>query len=55
MAVCTAAIILLLNLWAGKKSGLSAEVIKKDMEDVFICMQALKSMEKRWQASARLW
>jgi len=55
MAVCTAAVILLLNLWSGKKSGLSAEVVKKDMEDVYMCIQALKSVEQRWQVAGRLW
>lgn len=55
MPVCTAAIILLLNLWSGKKSGLSAEVVKKDMGDVLMCMEAMKSVEKRWQAAGRLW
>ena len=55
MAVCTAAVILLLNLWSEKKSGLSVEVVKKDMKDVYMCMQALKSVEKRWQAAGRLW
>ncbi len=39
-----AGIVLLLNIWGGKKSGLALNP-KKEMQDVFKCMQVMKDME----------
>ncbi|KAK7466198.1 Gypsy retrotransposon integrase-like protein 1 [Stygiomarasmius scandens] len=50
----TAGIVLLLNIWGGKRSGLSTDP-KKEMADVNKCMQLLRSCEDRWHSSGRLW
>lgn len=42
----TAGIVLLLNIWGGKKSGLSTDPLK-EMADVHKCMGLLKSLEGR--------
>ncbi|KAJ7587342.1 fungal-specific transcription factor domain-containing protein [Mycena floridula] len=52
--VFTAGIVLLLNIWGGKRSGMSTNP-EKEMEDVHKCMQALKLCEDRWQSAGRLW
>ncbi|KAF9010746.1 fungal-specific transcription factor domain-containing protein [Cyathus striatus] len=44
--VMRAAIILLLNIWSGKKSGLSPNT-QRELEDVQKCMMYLKSAEQR--------
>lgn len=46
--------MLLLNLWSGKRSGLSAEIVKKDMGDVYMCMEILKVLERKWYAAGKL-
>jgi len=53
-AVFSAGIVLLLNIWGGKRSGLSTDATK-EMEDVHKCMQVLKTAEKRWHPNGRLW
>ncbi|KAG7089094.1 hypothetical protein E1B28_010803 [Marasmius oreades] len=50
-AVFSSGIILLLNIWGGKRSGDPM----KEMADVHKCMQALRSVESRWHAAGRLW
>lgn len=45
-AVFSAGVVLLLNIWGGKRSGLSTDA-NKEMEDVHKCMQVLKTGEKR--------
>ncbi|KAE9384691.1 hypothetical protein BT96DRAFT_781988, partial [Gymnopus androsaceus JB14] len=50
----TASIVLLLNIWGGKRSGLSTDP-NKEMADVYKCMQALKACEDRWHSAGRLW
>jgi hypothetical protein len=47
MAVFTAGIVLLLNIWGGKRSGLSTDT-NKEMADVHKCMQVLQACEQRW-------
>ena len=42
-----AGIVLLLNIWGGKKSGLSTDPLK-EMADVHKCMTLLKSLESRY-------
>ncbi|KAL0953207.1 hypothetical protein HGRIS_004462 [Hohenbuehelia grisea] len=54
MAVFTAGIVLLLNIWGGKRSGLSTDP-KKEMADVHKCMAVLKKSELRWITAGRLW
>ncbi|KAH0832830.1 hypothetical protein J3R83DRAFT_11755 [Lanmaoa asiatica] len=54
MHAFTAGIVLLLNIWGGKRSGLSTDPLK-EMADVHKCMGLLKSCEGRWHSSGRLW
>ncbi|KAG1905387.1 fungal-specific transcription factor domain-containing protein [Suillus fuscotomentosus] len=54
MAAFTAGIVLLLNIWGGKRSGLYTDPTK-EMADVHKCMSILKSCEKRWHTAGRLW
>lgn len=54
MAAFTAGIVLLLNIWGGKRSGLYTDP-SKEMADVHKCMSILKSCEKRWHTAGRLW
>ena len=42
-----AGIVLLLNIWGGKKSGLSTDP-SKEMADVHKCMGLLKSLQRRY-------
>ncbi|GAV99360.1 hypothetical protein LENED_000811 [Lentinula edodes] len=50
----TAGIVLLLNIWGGKRSGLSTDP-NKEMTDVYKCMQSLKCCEDKWHSCGRLW
>ncbi|KAI6025452.1 fungal-specific transcription factor domain-containing protein [Pisolithus marmoratus] len=54
MPAFTAGIVLLLNIWGGKRSGLSTDPAK-EMADVHKCMVFLKMCEKRWHSAGRLW
>jgi hypothetical protein len=71
MPAFTAGIVLLLNIWGGKRSGLYTDP-QKEMADVHKCMAMLKSCEKRsvdffftaeecfssihsWHSAGRLW
>ncbi|KAJ6591569.1 fungal-specific transcription factor domain-containing protein, partial [Mycena vulgaris] len=56
MAVFTAGIVLLLNIWGGERSsaGLSTDS-GREMADVHRCMQALRGCERRWQSAGKLW
>ncbi|KAG0702839.1 fungal-specific transcription factor domain-containing protein [Suillus ampliporus] len=54
MPAFTAGIVLLLNIWGGKRSGLYTDPTK-EMADVHKCMSALKLCEKRWHTAGRLW
>ncbi|KAF8805406.1 hypothetical protein BYT27DRAFT_7193177 [Phlegmacium glaucopus] len=53
MAVFTAGIVLVFNIWGGKRSGLALDP-NKEMTDVHKCMKALKVMEDKWRAIGRL-
>ena len=46
MALFTAGIVLLLNIWGGKRSGLSTDPAK-EMADVHKCMKMLRTLEPR--------
>ncbi|KAM5539214.1 hypothetical protein V8D89_007087 [Ganoderma adspersum] len=54
MALFTAGIVLLLNIWGGKRSGLSTDPAK-EMADVHKCMKMLRTLEPRWHTAGRLW
>ncbi|KAI6098340.1 fungal-specific transcription factor domain-containing protein, partial [Pisolithus croceorrhizus] len=54
MSAFTAGIVLLLNIWGGKRSGLSTDPVK-EMADVHRCMAFLKMCEERWHSAGRLW
>ena len=54
MAIFTSAIVLLLSIWGGKRSGLSIDP-NKEMADVHKCMQILRLSEERWHSAGRLW
>ncbi|KIL64052.1 hypothetical protein M378DRAFT_163769 [Amanita muscaria Koide BX008] len=54
MAAFTSGIVLLLNIWGGKRSGLSADP-QKEMADVYKCMSVLRGHEERWYTAGRLW
>uniref|UniRef100_A0A0W0EU63 Transcription factor domain-containing protein n=1 Tax=Moniliophthora roreri TaxID=221103 RepID=A0A0W0EU63_MONRR len=53
-AAFTAGVILLLNIWGGKRSGLSIDPVK-EMSDVHKCMQVLHECQKRWHMAGRSW
>ncbi|KAG6334450.1 hypothetical protein ID866_4639 [Astraeus odoratus] len=53
MPAFTAGIVLLLNIWGGKRSGLSTDPVK-EMADVHKCMDFLKICEGRWHSAGRL-
>ncbi|KAI0706989.1 fungal-specific transcription factor domain-containing protein [Earliella scabrosa] len=54
MSLFTAGIVLLLNIWGGKRSGLSTDPAK-EMADVHKCMKMLKLLEPHWHTAGRLW
>ncbi|GBE88069.1 predicted protein [Sparassis crispa] len=54
MAVFKAGIVLLLNIWGGKRSGIMTDP-EKEMADVHKCMKMLKVLEPRWHTAGRLW
>ena len=54
VAVFTAGIVLLLNIWGARKSGATGDPLKQ-MSDVHKCMQVLHAIEERWQSAGRLW
>ena len=47
MALFTSGIVLLLNIWGGKRSGLSIDPMK-EMADVHKCMKMLKLLEPQY-------
>lgn len=54
MAVFTSAIVLLLSMWGGKRSGFTTDH-NTGMADVHKCMKMLGASEKRWHSAGRLW
>ncbi|RPD72366.1 hypothetical protein L226DRAFT_546928 [Lentinus tigrinus ALCF2SS1-7] len=54
MSLFTAGIVLLLNIWGGKRSGLSTDPAK-EMADVHKCMKMLRALEPHWHTAGRLW
>uniref|UniRef100_A0A0W0F039 Zn(2)-C6 fungal-type domain-containing protein n=1 Tax=Moniliophthora roreri TaxID=221103 RepID=A0A0W0F039_MONRR len=53
-AVFNAGVVLLLNIWGGRRSGLSIDP-NREMADVHKCMHVLQMCEKRWHTCGRLW
>ncbi|KAK0184621.1 fungal-specific transcription factor domain-containing protein [Armillaria mellea] len=49
-----AGIVLLVNVWSGRHSGLAIDV-DKEMEDVHKCMRVLAELEMRYQYAGILW
>ncbi|KAF8070054.1 fungal-specific transcription factor domain-containing protein [Lyophyllum atratum] len=50
--VFTAAVVLLLNIWSGKRSGF-APYPQREIDDVQRCLKLLKACERRWCSSGR--
>jgi len=53
MPIFTSGIVLLLNIWGGKRSGININPVK-EMEDVHRCMNVLSQSEKRYFCSSWL-
>ncbi|KAJ7926737.1 fungal-specific transcription factor domain-containing protein [Mycena leptocephala] len=53
-AVFMSAIVLLLNVWSGKRTGMVPDT-NREMENVFKCMQVVRMCETRWQLAGVLW
>ncbi|KAJ7905864.1 fungal-specific transcription factor domain-containing protein [Mycena leptocephala] len=53
-AVFTSGIVLLLNVWSGKRTGLVPDP-NREMANVHKCMQAVRVCEKRWQIGGLVW
>ncbi|KAL0576126.1 Gypsy retrotransposon integrase-like protein 1 [Marasmius crinis-equi] len=53
MALFNAAIVLLLNIWRGKSVGITTDPAK-ELNDVYKCVNVLRTYEERWQISGRL-
>ncbi|KAK6992172.1 fungal-specific transcription factor domain-containing protein [Favolaschia claudopus] len=56
VAVFTAGLVLLLNIWGALRGGpsLSADA-RQEMAEVHRCMQVLQICEARWKSAGRLW
>ncbi|KAJ7188030.1 fungal-specific transcription factor domain-containing protein [Mycena filopes] len=54
MALFDSSVILLLIVWSGKKHGMTIDA-SKEIRDVHICLNVLRSFERRWQIAGRLW
>ncbi|KAH8105131.1 fungal-specific transcription factor domain-containing protein [Cristinia sonorae] len=53
LALFTSGLVLLLNIWGGKRSGLSTDPLK-EMADVHKCMKMLKAIEAKSHTAGRL-
>ncbi|KAJ7079209.1 hypothetical protein C8R43DRAFT_350588 [Mycena crocata] len=53
-AVLTSGIVLLLNVWSGRRTGLVSES-NREMANVHKCMEVLRLCEDRWQVAGRDW
>ncbi|KAF8179593.1 hypothetical protein K438DRAFT_2021624 [Mycena galopus ATCC 62051] len=53
-AVFTSAIVLLLNVWSGKRTGLVPDP-SREMANVHKCMEVVRLCEDRWQAAGLFW
>ncbi|KAJ7629572.1 fungal-specific transcription factor domain-containing protein [Mycena rosella] len=53
-AVFTAGIVLLLNVWSGKRTGLVPDPTR-EIANVHKCMEVVRACEDRWQSAGLLW
>ncbi|KAJ7760594.1 fungal-specific transcription factor domain-containing protein [Mycena metata] len=54
--VFTAAIVILLNIWGGKRSGLGFSTDSaQEMAEVQRCMEILRGCEQRWPTAGMMW
>ncbi|KAJ7605126.1 fungal-specific transcription factor domain-containing protein [Mycena polygramma] len=53
-AAFTSGIILLLNVWSGRRKGLVSDP-NREMAHVHKCMEVMRLCEKRWQSAGLLW
>ncbi|KAJ7830660.1 fungal-specific transcription factor domain-containing protein [Mycena olivaceomarginata] len=53
-AVFTSAIVLLLNVWSGKRTGLVPDP-SREMVNVHKCMEVVRLCEDRWQTAGLFW
>ncbi|EKM58714.1 uncharacterized protein PHACADRAFT_193830 [Phanerochaete carnosa HHB-10118-sp] len=54
LTLFTAAIILLLNIWGGPRTGSTVDAAK-EMEEVNKALRILKDLEPRWNSACRYW
>ncbi|KZP00590.1 hypothetical protein CALVIDRAFT_533589 [Calocera viscosa TUFC12733] len=54
VAAFTSGIVLLINVWGGKKTGMKLDVTSQ-LQDTHNCMQVLKMAEHSWNSAGRLW
>ncbi|KAK0213166.1 fungal-specific transcription factor domain-containing protein [Desarmillaria ectypa] len=54
MSIFSAAIVLLLNIWSGRRSGILFDE-KKELSDIHKCMKTLQIFEKQLPFAGRLW
>ncbi|KAJ7091086.1 hypothetical protein C8R44DRAFT_990636 [Mycena epipterygia] len=52
--VFNSALVLLLNLWSGRRTGLVSNS-SRDLENVHKCMEVLRLCENRWRTAGMLW
>ena len=59
VAIFTSGIVLLLNIWGGRRKGRDPRGggidVGKEMADVYKCMLVLGLLEERWHSAGRLW
>ncbi|KAJ6540005.1 fungal-specific transcription factor domain-containing protein [Mycena vulgaris] len=53
-AVCTSAIVLLLNVWSGKRAGLVSNA-SPEIANVHKCMEVIRLCEDRWESAGLIW
>ncbi|KAI0692333.1 fungal-specific transcription factor domain-containing protein [Cytidiella melzeri] len=53
-ALLSSGVVLLLNIWGGKKSSTSTESMK-EMQEVHKAMNIVKALEPRWYSAGRIW
>ncbi|KAJ7692819.1 fungal-specific transcription factor domain-containing protein [Mycena olivaceomarginata] len=52
--VFASGVVLLLNVWSGKRTGLAPDP-SREMENVHKCMEAVRLCEDRWQTAGLMW
>lgn len=54
-ALFSSAIVLLLNIWGGKRAGVKSINPMKEMQEVHKAMDLLRALETRWYSAGRYW